>query len=73
MDAARSLTLAKTDNRLFGLTVEAKQKLVQRMIDGRSDRRIQAPAAGPLATGPVRQARTPLTGCFRMSRSLVIG
>ncbi len=64
MDAARSLTLAKTDNRLFGLTVEAKQKLVQRMIDGRSDRRIQAPAAGPLATGAVRQAGPPVREAY---------
>lgn len=43
--------MAKTP-RLFGLTPETKQKLVKRMIDGRSNRRLHTPGDGDVATGP---------------------
>ncbi len=45
--------MAKPPKRLFGLPPEAREKLVKRMIDGRSNRRLQTPG-GEVATGPDR-------------------
>ena len=42
--------MAKPPKRLFGLPPEAREKLVKRMIDGRSNRRLQTPG-GEVATG----------------------